>query len=520
MEKQSRSYGKILASTGIFGGSQLFNMFIGILRTKVVAVLLGPNGYGLMSVYQSIVDMLRSVGDLGLSFSAVRDLSAAKAADDAAQAEDDAAKAEDDAAADSGARPHASLPKTVSVFRRLLWMSALFGALLCLVFSSKISQIAFKDTHHVWPICLLSVAVFMTILSAGQRTILQGVRRIGDMARSTIWGSLITLITTTLLFLLFGEKAVIPALLLIAMVMLAVSSYYTRRLAIPSVKLPWKEVFSRGRNMLKLGVFTLVVSIVGTLSNFVVRALILNWSNLDMVGCYQACWSISSMAMSAVFTAMAADYYPRLCSISQDNKALTRSVNEQYRISVLLSSLVVMLMILFAPLVIRVFYSAKFLPTVEVLQWQMLACFVKVMNWPMAYVILSKGKGALFMLVEILWYALYVLSLIWLWPSAGLLSAGYAYLIAHVVYTIVVYVLVRRLCGFSMNAGNWRITIVFTALIAVSFLFTRLSMPQWAFLTAAALLVLLTMACLLWEFHRILPLQEWKQKLLNRFKKQ
>ena len=341
MEKQSRSYGKILASTGIFGGSQLFNMFIGILRTKVVAVLLGPNGYGLMSVYQSIVDMLRSVGDLGLSFSAVRDLSAAKA-------EDDAAQAADDAAADSGSRPHASLPKTVSVFRRLLWMSALFGALLCLVFSSKISQIAFKDTHHVWPICLLSVAVFMTILSAGQRTILQGVRRIGDMARSTIWGSLFTLITTTLLFFFLGEKAVIPALLLIAMVMLAVSSYYTRRLAIPSVKLPWKEVFSRGRNMLKLGVFTLVVSIVGTLSNFGVRALILNWSNLDMVGCYQACWSISSMAMSAVFTAMAADYYPRLCCISQDNKALTRSVNEQYRISVLLSSLVVMLMILFA----------------------------------------------------------------------------------------------------------------------------------------------------------------------------
>ncbi|MBO5663733.1 MAG: oligosaccharide flippase family protein, partial [Bacteroidales bacterium] len=82
MAKAKDTYGKILKSTGIFGGSQVFNILIGVLRTKVVSVLLGPNGLGLMSLYPSVVDMLRSVSDLGLSFSAVRDISSAHATND------------------------------------------------------------------------------------------------------------------------------------------------------------------------------------------------------------------------------------------------------------------------------------------------------------------------------------------------------------------------------------------------------------------------------------------------------
>ncbi|MCK9300100.1 MAG: O-antigen translocase, partial [Bacteroidales bacterium] len=61
METPESSYRQIVKSTGIFGGSQLFNMLIGVFRTKVAAALLGPLGVGLIGLYQSIIDMIRSV---------------------------------------------------------------------------------------------------------------------------------------------------------------------------------------------------------------------------------------------------------------------------------------------------------------------------------------------------------------------------------------------------------------------------------------------------------------------------
>lgn len=496
MSKQKNTYGSILKSTGIFGGSQVFNMLIGILRNKVVSALLGPNGLGLMSLYQSIVDMLRSVSDLGLSFSAVRDLSAAHAEQDASR-----------------------LSQVLTVFRRLLWCTALLGALLCILFSRQISQIAFKDTTHVLPICLLSLAVFAATLSSGQRTILQGLRRIGDMAKANVWGSLLSFIGTALLFFFFGQKAIIPAILLIALSMLAVSAYYCLRLKLPSVAMPWKTVFMQGKSMLTLGFYSMMVAIFSTLTFFLVRALIGQWGDMNQVGCYQAAWSISAMSLSAIFTAMAADYYPRLCAISNDNKAMTESVNQQYRISLLLSSLVVILMILFAPLVIRFFYTAKFLPAVSLLQWQMLGCFLKVMNWPMAYVVLSKGKGLRFMLIELLWYGVYLLSICLMWPHFGLMSAAYAYLLAHLLYTLLVYLMIHRLCDFRFAAYNWRITLIFVFFLMLSFCITQLTLSGiWMYL-CPLVLVLLAGGYLLLELRQILSWQEMKQAIVKRIKR-
>ena len=41
------THGQILKSTALVGGSQVLNIAIGIVRTKAMAMLLGPAGFGL-----------------------------------------------------------------------------------------------------------------------------------------------------------------------------------------------------------------------------------------------------------------------------------------------------------------------------------------------------------------------------------------------------------------------------------------------------------------------------------------
>jgi len=68
------SYGQILKSSSILGGTQAAVYLISLLKTKVAAVLLGPQGIGLVGLYQSATAMIAIVAGLGLNSSGVREV--------------------------------------------------------------------------------------------------------------------------------------------------------------------------------------------------------------------------------------------------------------------------------------------------------------------------------------------------------------------------------------------------------------------------------------------------------------
>src|ERR1700741_1667952 len=75
MEK--KSYGQILKSSAIVGGSSVLNIGFGIVRTKAMALLLGPAGIGLLGLYGSIADLARCLAGLGINSSGVRQIAEA-----------------------------------------------------------------------------------------------------------------------------------------------------------------------------------------------------------------------------------------------------------------------------------------------------------------------------------------------------------------------------------------------------------------------------------------------------------
>ena len=79
MDDKSRnsSYKHILKYTGMFGGVQVLSIVVEIIRNKFVAVMLGPSGMGLVSIYNSAMRMVADSTSLGVATSGVRNLSAA-----------------------------------------------------------------------------------------------------------------------------------------------------------------------------------------------------------------------------------------------------------------------------------------------------------------------------------------------------------------------------------------------------------------------------------------------------------
>ena len=74
-----KSYGRIVKSSALLGGSSMINVVLGIVRTKILAVQFGPALFGVMGLYESLTTMISGVASLGLGQSAVRDASLALA---------------------------------------------------------------------------------------------------------------------------------------------------------------------------------------------------------------------------------------------------------------------------------------------------------------------------------------------------------------------------------------------------------------------------------------------------------
>jgi enterobacterial common antigen flippase len=166
---------------------------------------------------------------------------------------------------------------------------------------------------------------------------------------------------------------------------------------------------------------------------------------------------------------MGADFYPRLTARSKDNTACNRLVNEQARVGLLLAGPGVIATLTFAPVVIALFYTAKFGAAVGILRWICLGTTLQVITWPMGFIILAKGRQKIFFWSEVAW-AVVSLALAWVCVRwFGLNGAGIAFFGSYVFHGFVTYPIARRLSGFRWSGANRQTGILFLSLIAVVF---------------------------------------------------
>lgn len=443
---EKHTYGQILKSSALVGGSSVVNIAIGIVRTKAMAVLLGPAGFGLFGLYGSIANLAQSIAGMGVNSSGVRQIAEAVGSDDTER-----------------------IAQTTTVLRRTSILLGVLGAALLVVFSRQVSTLTFGSNQHAAAVCLLSVAVFFQLVSWGQGALIQGMRRIADLAKMGVLGALFgTLISISVVYFL-REKGVVPSLVGVALMSLTVSWWYSRKTHIQTPSMTASQVGQEAAALLKLGLAFMASSFMTMGIAYAVRIMVLRKVGLEATGVYQSAWTLGGLYVGFILQAMAADFYPRLTASAQDNTACNRLVNEQTRVGLLLAGPGVLATLTFAPVVIALFYSAKFGAAVGVLRWICLGTTLQVIIWPVGFIIVAKGKQAIFFGTELAW-TVASLGLAWICVrSFGLNGAGMAFFGSYVFYGFLLYPIVHRLSGFRWSTANKRTGLFFLSLITVAF---------------------------------------------------
>lgn len=419
----------MLKGTAVFGGVQVFNVLINIIRGKLIAMIMGTIGMGVSSLYNSAMLPIQQLASMGLNQSSVRLISMAK----------------------EGTSPH-SIETITSVFNTLIRFSALIGFLFTIFFSYQLSNWTFGDSSNTFWFMLIGVVIGFQILSSGNITFLQGLREYKKIASCSTIAPACGLIIGIPLYYLYGTKGIVPAMLVLSIVSYLYSSYCRKKCKISIKKVSYTEIWLVGKDIILMGLVMMIASLLGQTTTYLINLCIRTWGSVSDVGLFQAANSITNQYSSLIFAAMAADFYPRLSAVSRDTKKVNELVNEQTEIVLLLIVPIACLIIITAPILIKILLTEDFLPTSHLIKLMGFSLIFKAVAYPIGYISFSHGDRKYFFCVEGLWmniktFFLFICSFhFW-----GLIGLGYAAIVSGIIDIFVASILNKWRYRFNYN---------------------------------------------------------------------
>jgi len=478
-EDSKSSYRQIVKTTSLFGGVQVIQILSTIIRGKIVAILLGAIGMGINTMLNSIVTLIVQLATVGLNFSAVRDISKANDTND-----------------------FYSLSRIITVFKRMMNYCAALGAIIIISFSFLISKITFGNYNYTFGLVVLSIVVVLNILNSSNITILQGTQRLKEMAKASLYGSVFGLIFSVPFYYFYGQKGIIPALITGAIIAFILSTFFARKVNIAKIEFGIKTVFKEGSEMAKLGFAMMISTLIGTAVNYLTNAYIGNVGSLSEVGLYGAGISITNQYVGVIFTAMSVDYFPRLSAVSNNKDKVNEVVNQQAEIVVLIIVPLLILMILTAPVLIRILLSKQFLVISNFVCWVAFALLFKAASFALGYISFAKGDRKTFFIFEGLIGSFLILSCnIIGYRIGGLTGIAISILISYIIYLIAVNVLVSKVYKFNLSM-NFIKMFAFSVVLMAGTLSLRLLYPNFIGYVLGAMLLIVSIIYSFFELNK------------------
>ena len=474
MNDNQQSYRKVLNATSLFGGVQFINIILRLIRSKAIALLIGPIGMGISNLLLTTMELINGLTNLGLERSAVKDISLANT--------------------NSNSK---SVAITISILKKLVWLTISIGVLLMILLAPWLSEIAFGNKDYTISFIWISIALLFKQLSSSQLAILQGLRKLKSLAKANLLGNFIGLLITLPLYYYYKIDAIVPAIIIATFMSFVFTYYYSHKLDIESVTISRKEAVSEGKGMINLGVMLSLSSLITLLVAYIIRIYIGSANETEElglidVGLYSAGFVILNSYVGIIFNAMGTDYFPRLSEIANDIKKLRKTVLEQATVAILLITPIIVVFLACAPFIIVILYSHEFSPIVAMVTWGILGMIFKAVSWSMGYMIIAKGDSKVFIKTAIGFNTILLSINIIGYHFGGLEGVGISFFIYYIIHFIAIRIITYYRYDFYFEKGFYKI---FTFTVIMCFLAFSITFIPSSILKNSLMIGLIVVSC-------------------------
>ncbi|MGH2666366.1 O-antigen translocase [Flavobacterium sp.] len=406
--------------TSLNGLSILIKIGIGLITSKVLAVLIGPGGMALVGNLRNFMTSVESISSLGFQNGIVKYV-----------AENEENKLE--------------LKKIIStIFISVIGVTLFVGSGL-FFFAPYWSQKVFgSGTDYSYVFRILAFTLPFYIISLYLVAIINGLGKFKKVIYLNIIGNTIGLLVTVFFvwkFIVFGALVsiiVTPSLLFF------VSLYFISS-EIPIYHFVNLKIFDTKifKNLSHYLLMAMVSGILGPLVLLVIRNHVIEDVGLKEAGFWEAISRISTYYLLFINTLLTVYYYPKLV-VSKKAKE-TKSVIWSFYKNVLPLFAVGLFTIYFLRnWIVTILFSSDFEPVTNLFFWQLAGDFLKSVSWILALQFFAKKMTRAFIITEILSLTVLLTSSFYFVGIFGIKGVVMAHTLTYFVYLTVLGIYFRK----------------------------------------------------------------------------
>lgn len=416
--------GELTRASAATLGAAATSLLLGLIRSKIVALLLGPFGVGALANLNLYLSSATVVAAAAAGPGAVRALAAMSSGDD---------------------------PGSRSWLERYLFVGPLIVGLLLtvitVVVAGPLSVLLLGQPDLAFAVLLICAAIPVAVVAASYTHLLQSLLRVTTIARADVVTTIVSLPLTVVLVVGFGLAGGVVAVgagfavRLIALRLLSPGvrprGDWRRSLRVPAGAL---------RPILVIGSGGAILAIATTLGALLVRAEIVRTLGLETSGLYQPIAALSDVYLDVIIAATSVYLFPRLTELLArgDRATSQHELGHGLRLSLAVSMPLILVAIGLSDPVVQLLYSAEFGEAAWPLSIQMAGTILKVVSVSVGVALLPLALTRTWVLIGVLVVVLRYVGVVLLAPSMGLVGAAIASDVAWAVGAVATLVAVQR----------------------------------------------------------------------------
>ncbi|WP_426091563.1 oligosaccharide flippase family protein [Flavobacterium sp. DSR3-2] len=483
MSDSKTSYHQIVKTTSLFGGVQFLTIIIAVIRTKLIAVFIGPAGMGIIALLNSAIGVISGLSGLGLETSGIKHISA-----------------------DYKNENLNTVSATVSVVKIVALLTGILGTLLTMIFSSWLSIITFGNSDQMYAFVFLSITLLFKQLTTGELAVLQGLRKMRFLAKANLYGNIFGLLLSIPLYYFYGIDAIVPTIIVTSLSALLYSFYYSGKVEIERKSITKIQLMTDAKRIFTLGFMLTLSSSLTLLTTYLIQIYVGKVGNLEQVGFYNAGFILLNSYVGVIFTVMSTDYFPRLASISDQNEKVRTSVIQQSFISILIITPVIILFLTLIPLIVKIVFTPQFAAIIPMVCFGILAMLFRAVSWSMGYILIAKGDSNMFLKTAVGFNAISLLLNVLGYYFYGLEGLGFSFLVYYMIHFFGLKIITFKRYNFFFDSDFYKIYLICILMCMATFLFRYIPNPILKY-CLMSVMVVLSIAFVVFQMNKKMELK-------------
>lgn len=357
--------------------STLIHMCTGLISIKVVASIIGPSGVAILGQLNNLNSMLQGLAAGGIRSGVTKFI---------AEHKDDEGKVR-------------------NYIGNALRISAVFTlviSLVCVLGSNLLSERVMLSTEYGYVFIVLGFTIFLFTLNSLLISILNGFKEFKKYVVVNIASSIVSLVFSVTLCLLWGLKGAMINAVTFQSVVLIVTVVQCRKCTWFKLSNFWvsrdNEII---RQYMQYTLMTLVTLSISPVSQMILRGYVISEISATEAGWWEGMNRISHVYLSVITTSLSVYILPRMSEIT-DKWKLKQEIIKCYKfiIPMLLGCIILIYLLRF--FIIWLLFTPDFYPMENLFIWQLLGDFFKIASWLLSFLMLAKARTKAFIITEIL----------------------------------------------------------------------------------------------------------------------